>query len=55
MGKLEEDARSHRNCKCVYSLLTSKAAAAMLYSLVADGADIAGRQLARLQESVKLI
>lgn len=48
VGKLEEDARSHRNCKCVYSLLTSKAAAAaaMLYSLVADGADIAGRQLA---------
>ena len=46
-GKLEEDARSHRNCKCVYSLLTSKvaAAAAMLYFLVVDQADMAVRQL----------
>ena len=41
VGKLEEDARSHRNCKCVYSLLISKAAAAaaMLDSLVVDEAD----------------
>ena len=46
-GKLEEDASSHRNCKYIYPLLSSKAAAAaaILYSFVVDRADRALSQL----------
>ena len=47
-GKLEEDASSHRNCKYIYPLLSSKvaaAAAAIQYSFVVDRADRALSQL----------
>ena len=45
-GKLEEDSSSHRTYKSIYSLLSSKAAAAaILYSFVVDRADRAVRHL----------
>ena len=44
-GKLEENSRSPRNCKHVYSLLNGKAAADMPYSVMVDPVDTAVTQL----------